>query len=114
MRHTSRHLIALALALILLAGCAPSKTTLAPAEENGRMTISFDYAKQSGYAANQFAVWVEDANGALIKTLYATRFTVKGGYQEINERAARMTDFKIQGHKIEFFGLCSTCRAQQS
>ena len=36
------------------------------------------------------------------------------GYQEINERAARMTDFKIQGHKIEFFGLCSTCRAQQS
>lgn len=34
-------------------------------------------------------------------------------YEEINERAGRMTDFQIQGHKIEFFGLCSACRAQK-
>ena len=34
-------------------------------------------------------------------------------YSEINERAGRMTDFQIQGHKIEFYGLCSACRAKK-
>jgi hypothetical protein len=45
------------------------------------VTISFDYQKQSGYASNQFAVWIEDGNGALVKTLFATRFTATGGYR---------------------------------
>jgi len=34
-------------------------------------------------------------------------------YREINDRAARMTDFNILGHKIEFYGLCSACRANK-
>ena len=55
-----------------------SETTLS---ELGDFTISFDYEKQSGYASNQFAVWIEDINGNLIKTLYATRFTANGGYK---------------------------------
>ena len=45
------------------------------------MTITFGFQKQSGYASNQFAVWIEDADGQYVKTLYATRFTVKGGYK---------------------------------
>jgi Fur family transcriptional regulator, peroxide stress response regulator len=35
-------------------------------------------------------------------------------YQEINDRAGRMTDFQIQGHRIEFYGLCSACRIKKA
>lgn len=42
--------------------------------------ISFPYIRQSGIAGNQFAVWVENANGQFIKTLYVTSYTGKGGY----------------------------------
>lgn len=42
--------------------------------------ISFPYIRQSGIAGNQFAIWVENANGQFIKTLYVTSYTGKGGY----------------------------------
>ena len=45
------------------------------------VTISFDHEKQSGWASNQFAVWIEDLDGGFIRTLYATRFTANGGYK---------------------------------
>jgi hypothetical protein len=48
---------------------------------SGEVTITFDYQKQSGHASNQFAVWIEDADGGYVKTLYATRFTADGGYK---------------------------------
>ena len=44
-------------------------------------TVSFDYERQSGSASNQFAVWIEDLDGSLVKTLYATRYTANGGYK---------------------------------
>ena len=47
----------------------------------GSLEITFDYAKQSGSASNQFAVWIEDANHEYVTTLYATRFTANGGYK---------------------------------
>jgi Fur family transcriptional regulator, peroxide stress response regulator len=34
-------------------------------------------------------------------------------YKDINDRARRMTNFQIQGHRIEFYGLCSACRTQK-
>ena len=48
---------------------------------SGNVIITFNYVRQSGSASNQFAVWIEDMNGQLIKTLYATRFTANGGYK---------------------------------
>jgi len=42
--------------------------------------ISFTFTRQAGSASNQFAVWIEDANGQHVKTLYATRWTATGGY----------------------------------
>ena len=57
-----------------------SKDELTPV--SGEVVIAFDYAKQSGYASNQYAVWIEDTDGRLIKTLYATRYTANGGYQD--------------------------------
>lgn len=46
-----------------------------------KLEIVFDYQHQSGIASNQFAVWIEDAAGRYIETLYATRFTAIGGWK---------------------------------
>jgi hypothetical protein len=43
--------------------------------------LSFSYTRQSGSGSNQFAVWIEDARGNYVKTLYATRFTATGGWE---------------------------------
>ncbi|MCL2374686.1 MAG: DUF2271 domain-containing protein [Treponema sp.] len=42
--------------------------------------VSFAFTRQSGRASNQFAVWVEDAQGRYVRTLYATRWTANGGW----------------------------------
>jgi hypothetical protein len=47
----------------------------------GKLTITFDYEKLSGYASNQFAVWIEDMDGNFINTIVATRWTAQGGYK---------------------------------
>jgi hypothetical protein len=47
---------------------------------SGNVEISFQYERQSGSGSNQFAIWVEDAAGQLVKTIFATEFTVDGGY----------------------------------
>lgn len=49
--------------------------------DGAHVDITFQYEKQSGYATNQFAVWIEDGAGNLVRTLYATKFTATGGYQ---------------------------------
>jgi hypothetical protein len=46
----------------------------------GTVEISFTYTRQSGFGSNQFALWITDAQGNYVKTLYATRFTASGGY----------------------------------
>ncbi|MCL2599658.1 MAG: DUF2271 domain-containing protein [Treponema sp.] len=50
------------------------------AQEN-RVEVSFDFTRQGGIASNQFAVWVEDAQGRYVRTLYATRFTAASGWR---------------------------------
>ena len=68
--------------IFLLCACTdraePAETS---DSDSGKVVITFDYEKQSGYASNQFAVWIEDMDGNHIKTLYVTRFTANGGYK---------------------------------
>lgn len=46
------------------------------------VSIEFDYTRMSGQASNQIALWVEDEEGSLIKTLFATDFTaIRRGYR---------------------------------
>jgi len=66
-------------ALLLFSGCA---APAAPQQESDIFKVTFDFEKQQGYASNQFAVWVEDMDGNLVKTLYATKFTANGGYEK--------------------------------
>ena len=43
--------------------------------------VNFDYKAMSGFASNQFALWVENENGDVVKTMFVTDFTgVKRGY----------------------------------
>lgn len=70
------------LLLVFVAACGQSAPVADQSALNGKMTVSFDYLAQDGYASNQFAVWVENDSGAVVKTLYATHFAAKGGYEK--------------------------------
>ena len=52
-----------------------------PVNVSGEVVISFNYERIPGSASNQYAVWIEDMDGNLIRTLFATRWTAEGGYQ---------------------------------
>lgn len=60
---------AVAALYVVSTGCGDKITSL---------EISFDYAKQAGPGSNQYAVWVEDASGQVVKTLFVTRFSALG------------------------------------
>ena len=67
---------AIAAALLL---CTPGmalkkgKTTKANSLE-----VSFNYQRQNGPGSNQYAVWIENDKGEVVKTLFVTSFTTKG------------------------------------
>lgn len=42
------------------------------------LELSFNYQKQSGSGSNQYAVWVENSEGKVVRTLFVTQFTTKG------------------------------------
>ena len=50
--------------------------------QSNKVEISFNYSYQKGFASNQFALWIEDAEGGYIKTLFATRYTAAGGWKK--------------------------------
>ncbi|MBM6865491.1 DUF2271 domain-containing protein [Bacteroides caecigallinarum] len=45
-----------------------------------RLEISFRF-QRGGIASSQYAIWIEDENGNLVRTLYVTSFTANGGYE---------------------------------
>ena len=71
--------------------CAPNQNTVQLAAQNSgpqtavtvdpAVEISFTFTRQSGAASNQYAIWIEDAQGRYVKTLFATRWTANGGYK---------------------------------
>ena len=64
--------------LSLLMLCAASALMASCAPKPGSLEISFNYTKQAGPGSNQYAVWVENADGQVVKTLFVTEFTAKG------------------------------------
>jgi len=58
---------------LLMGGC--KKTT-----PGGELKINVEYERQSGRGSNQWAVWIEDSEGYMVKTLFVTRFTADGGF----------------------------------
>ena len=58
--------------------CAMSALMASCSPKPGSLEISFNYTKQAGPGSNQYAVWVENAQGEVVKTLFVTEFTSKG------------------------------------
>lgn len=50
-----------------------------------KVHISFKYEKQFKLASNQFAIWIENEKGELIKNIFVTRFTAVDGYSKRKE-----------------------------
>lgn len=42
------------------------------------LEVSFNYQKQAGPGSNQYAVWIENDKGEVVKTLFVTSYTTKG------------------------------------
>jgi len=42
------------------------------------LEVKFDYQKQAGPGSNQYAVWIENEKGEVVKTLFVTSYTTKG------------------------------------
>ena len=72
---------------------------------DGEVIVEFEYEKQSGHASNQFAAWVEDADGNYINTLFATKFTVNGGYKNrpdsISRWVAKSELASMEKHEVD-------------
>ena len=52
--------------------------TASCSSDPGSLELSFQYNKQPGPGSNQYAVWIENAEGQVVKTLFVTEFTAKG------------------------------------
>lgn len=65
----------------------PEHTEYAEVSEEAQLTISgveisFDFERMSTHASNQLAIWVENADGELIKTVFVTNFaSARRGYR---------------------------------
>lgn len=42
------------------------------------LEVSFNYTKQQGPGSNQYAVWIENENNEVVKTLFVTHFSALG------------------------------------
>ena len=72
-----RFLFLLLLFPLIMGGCKRNTMETIP---NGVLNIYVDYERQPGPGSNQWAVWIEDSVGTLVKTLFVTRFIADGGY----------------------------------
>ena len=61
--------------LLCTPGMAAKKGKTAKANS---LEVSFNYQRQNGPGSNQYAVWIENDKGEVIKTLFVTSFTTKG------------------------------------
>jgi hypothetical protein len=46
-----------------------------------KVYITYDWSRIRTHGSNQVAIWIEDTKGNHIQTLFATKFTSKGGYK---------------------------------
>ena len=55
-----------------------AQTKKGKAGKSASLEVSFNYQKQAGPGSNQYAVWIENEKGEVVKTLFVTSYTTKG------------------------------------
>ena len=66
-------------ALMLMAALISLPLAAQNSSKNAKsVELSFNYEKQSGAGSNQWAVWIENSKGEVVRTLYVSSFTTKG------------------------------------
>lgn len=63
------------------------------AQKASTLEITFDYSKQPGPGSNQYAIWVENAQNEVVRTLFVTSFTTKGRARD-NQKTDRGYRFR--------------------
>ena len=66
------------LAVLLLAVPVVVLGIRSQAKKNKCLEVSFEYQRQGGPGSNQYAVWIENDKGDVVKTLFVTSYTTKG------------------------------------
>ena len=56
------------------------------------LEVSFDYQRQAGPGSNQYAVWIENEKGDVVKTLFVTSYTTKGQTVKADEKTDQQLD----------------------
>ena len=67
----------LAVTLLAIPAMVQSKKS-EPAKKVQTLEVSFNYQRQAGPGSNQYAVWIENEKGEVVKTLFVTSYTTKG------------------------------------
>lgn len=62
----------------LLAIPAVAMSQKGKAAKTKSLEVSFNFQRQNGPGSNQYAVWIENEKGAVVKTLFVTSYTTKG------------------------------------
>ena len=62
---------------MLLAIPAVALSKKEKAAKANTLEVSFNYQRQQGPGSNQYAVWIENEKGEVVKTLFVTSFTTK-------------------------------------
>ena len=50
-------------------------------KSEGTLTVNLNFTHGNTLASNQYAIWVEDNDGNLVRTIFVTAFTGNGGYE---------------------------------
>jgi len=76
---TTMKLIAILSALMLTMSAKADNTTIPSEQAKAKqLEVTFNYQRQAGPGSNQYAVWIENEAGEVVKTLFVTSFTTKG------------------------------------
>ena len=74
--------------LLILLAVLLCSTRIYAATPKQEVVFSFDFNKRFKLATNQFAVWIENDKGELVKTLFVTAFTAGKGWEKRRAREA--------------------------
>ena len=72
-----KKIISVVLAAMLLTVIAVAQNSK-KAGKAKTLEVSFNYQRQAGPGSNQYAVWIENEQGDVVKTLFVTSYTTKG------------------------------------